>query len=503
MKKIVKHKNSLLKWRYLDLLSLVILFIISLFLRSYLISYNLFFGPEQGRDMLVVRDIVFYHKLTLIGPTTAISGVFHGPLYYYIAAIPFYFNKGNPLSIEYFFLFLNALTVFLIYILGKEMFNRRVGLISSIIFTFSFGAVEMARWLSHPPLIIPLSCLFFICLSRFLKGKNVYLILSAIAYGLSSQTEFTYFMIFSFISIIVFILFFNNFKNQKIWYLFLSFLIAVILALGNFVLFDFRHKFLMFHSLTGLIGGHSGFYGSFLQSVIHSINNYIILFFHTIIPFHFWVGLLLFILGIVVVFIASDKNKIGKRLLLIWLLSPFVVFVLLKYYPLVHYFLPSLVGIIVLMSFLIDKLFIRNKTFGLLGVFVIVCINFYVWFNYLPQNANVYFQTTQPDLKYSDQTLVIKEIYKEANGKPFSFQAYTIPYWLQEEWQYLFWYVGTTKYGYVPTVNNQPMLFVIIQRDNGDKRFQMNWLRKTVSKWGKKENVFTYGALTVERLKTK
>ena len=214
-KTLLECRKKLGKWKYVDLSILIVLFIIAFFLRIFLIDKNLFFGPEQGRDMLVVKDIVLNHKLVLIGPKTAIDGVFHGPLYYYLATIPFFIGRGNPLVISLFFIFLNSLTVFFIYLLGKELFGKRTGFLSALFFTFSFGSIVMARWLSHPPLILPLSCIFFLFLAKFIKGDNRYLIPAAIFYALASQAELSDFIIFSFIVLFSVLVFRKRFFKKR------------------------------------------------------------------------------------------------------------------------------------------------------------------------------------------------------------------------------------------------------------------------------------------------
>lgn len=83
------------------------------FLRFYLLSQNLFFGPEQGRDFLVIKDIVVNHKFTLIGSKTDIEGVFHGPFYYYLSSIPFLISRGSPFFTMFFLVLINSFSVFL------------------------------------------------------------------------------------------------------------------------------------------------------------------------------------------------------------------------------------------------------------------------------------------------------------------------------------------------------------------------------------------------------
>src|SRR3989344_136093 len=142
-------KNFVMKIFSTMSILIVSLFFIAFFLRAYLIPQNLFFGPEQGRDFLAIKNIAIGHHFPLIGAKTDIDGIFHGPIYYYFSALPFLVTNGNPVFVSLFFIFINSLTVFLIYSLGKEMFNKRVGMISAIVFTFSFGAIVYSRWLSN------------------------------------------------------------------------------------------------------------------------------------------------------------------------------------------------------------------------------------------------------------------------------------------------------------------------------------------------------------------
>src|SRR6266496_3083638 len=96
---------------------LIILFFAAFFLRTYLLQQNLFFGPEQGIDFTVVRDLVINHKITLIGSKTYVSGIFHGPVYYYILSIPFLLSSGDPYFSLIFLITFNCLSVIFIYFL--------------------------------------------------------------------------------------------------------------------------------------------------------------------------------------------------------------------------------------------------------------------------------------------------------------------------------------------------------------------------------------------------
>ena len=56
---------------------------------------NFLFNMDNARDMVDVREMVVLHKLRLTGPTSAIEGLFNGPVWYYLLAIPFILTGGE------------------------------------------------------------------------------------------------------------------------------------------------------------------------------------------------------------------------------------------------------------------------------------------------------------------------------------------------------------------------------------------------------------------------
>ncbi len=86
---------------------LFILLAFAFFFRAYRVQGLLGFYYDQGRDGLVIWDLIHQGKMFLIGPTTGLAGVFLGPFYYYLIA-PFYFlGKGDPAYPAVFLAFLS------------------------------------------------------------------------------------------------------------------------------------------------------------------------------------------------------------------------------------------------------------------------------------------------------------------------------------------------------------------------------------------------------------
>lgn len=476
------------------------LFFIGFFLRLYKIPQNLFFGPEQGIDFLVIKNIVVNHSLTLIGSKTDIGGIFHGPIYYYLSAIPFLLSQGNPLFVSIFYITISSLTVFLVYNLAKELFNKNIGLLAGVLFTFSFGAIIYSRWLSNPPLSILFAGFYFLFIYRFLKGHSLSLIFASISFCLLGQAEFLNFLFYGAITFLIVIIFRKEFVKQKISILIISLIILIIGSIGNYLLFDLRHDFLISNSLVKLMNGKSGYYLPYSTAIISNISGFNEVFASFVSPFNPKLSVLISILGIFLLFKYMKKYSKGVVLLLLWFIVPIVILIVFKHAFLEHFLVSSGLSIIILSAFVLDWMIRKTKIVGILLLFLIVGLNLYAWNVSIPDNKNIFFQSTQLDLKFVDQMRAIEEIYGRSEGKSFSFQSYTIPYWSQQGWEYLFWYYGKQKYGYEIMPAKSKKLFVIIQSDPSNKKFQEDWLNNTVSNWGTLRDRFQSGALEIREL---
>jgi 4-amino-4-deoxy-L-arabinose transferase-like glycosyltransferase len=483
----------------------VVLFILSCIafvLRFYLIPQNLFFGPEQGRDFQVVKEIIVGHKVTLIGSKTDISGVFHGPIYYYLSTIPFLLSHGNPVVVLGFFILINSLTTILVYILGKELMSKRVGIIAAILYVFSFGVIIYSRWLSNPPLSIPFACLYFLSLHSFIKGKKSGLIFAALFLALLGQSEFLNYLFYGSMTLLYVIVFKKLFKKTGKLYLLSSFLLVVFLSSINYLLFDLRHEFLISKSILNLMSGSSGYYVPFGKSLALNFSVFSNSFSSFLTPGVPNLSIILIVVmsGFLIKLIRT--RNAAAYMLATWIFVPLLVLSILRRDVMEQFYVSIAAGVIILAAIIVENVLKKNKLVGVLLLVLLVAINMYSWYQAVPNNQNIFFQSTQLDLKYIDELKVIDEIYKNANKKTFSFQSYTIPYWSQQGWEYLFWYYGGQKYGYQPIPFHAEKFFVIIQDDPSSRDTQDYWLRHVVSQWGTLKSQKKIGILTLQELDT-
>lgn len=475
------------------LLSLATL--VAFFFRFYLIPTHLFFSPEQGIDLFVIRDIVIFHKLTLIGAKTDIAGIFHGPLYYYLATIPFVLTRGNPVAISGFFIFLNSLTVFPLFFLTKRIFSKQAAIFSVIFFCIAYEAILYPRWLTSQPLAIPLMTLCMYFYVRFLEGSRFALIGWALAAGLVGQTEFLNFLFLAAIFVPQILLDYKKFLKVKIGDILVTIVLLFLVSLGNYILFDIRHQFLMTKSLIGLFHGKSGFHTTLpivfdhTLQIFGEVQNYIIS------PFIPSTAAKLVVLCLFVFSLFFTKKYHFLWRVLLWWLGPALTLILLKQDVLEHFFVLTIPATIILLANFSSFFFSKQRVIGSALIAAILLTNVYAWYTFLPTNQHVFFQSTQPTVTLRDQQLVIKKIYTLAHGAPFLFHPYTIPYNYPMGWNYLFDFYGK-PYGYLPSPDGQvSYLFLVIQDDTSS--LQKMWINQEIHRDSKIIYTGRQGAFTI------
>ncbi len=478
----------------------IVLILCASFFRVYLLSKNLFFGPEQGRDFLVLRDMVVNHKLTLIGAKTDIAGVFHGPLYYYIAAIPFALSHGNPVVVSFSLALLQVVGIPLIYFLTVELSkNKRAGLIAGTLYAVSFESIVYARWLSNPPLSLIFSVGLILCLARFLKGNHWYLLGVGILYGILGQLEFINYLLFGTIIIATFIRYFHVWRKTKWKILLTSTLLAMFMGFGTYILFDVRHGFLIFKSIIELLSG-GGFRGSFFDAAAEMSIRYVTEIGRTFGIFHIAGATIITFVGLYSWLRYRKYNQL-LDVLGIWMITPLAALYVFRHGVLEQVFVGLLPAWIIAVALVTGSIWEMYKKLGITVFAALVMYGAVIYFNFIPFNEQVFFQKSQSRIIYEEETQVVKAIYRRADGKPFYFQAFTIPVFWQDGWEYLFWYIGTNKYGYIPIEEDKSVIYVITPKIYWDpylSLFKKNWYNETVSTWGKLTFEQTIGEFTIE-----
>jgi 4-amino-4-deoxy-L-arabinose transferase-like glycosyltransferase len=246
-----KKVNALKKRK--EILLLILLFL-GLFLRSYRLTDLMIYLGDEGRDMLIVKDIIDLDNFPLIGPPTSVGQLFLGPIYYYMITPFVLFSGLSPVGPAVFVVLLGTATIYLIYLVGKSFFNQTTGLICAVLYAVSPLIIEFSRssWNPNP---MPFFTLLMI-LSLFWwkkKKKSKFLYLAAIFFSVMLQLHYLSVLL---LPLLIFIVYhFGKKKTSKGEY-FVTVLIMLLMISPLFV-FDLKHNYHNSRGLWQIVSGRS------------------------------------------------------------------------------------------------------------------------------------------------------------------------------------------------------------------------------------------------------
>jgi len=141
---------------------------LGLFLR--LIYLREWFHFEMDEEVIAwkLRPFLQEGKPFLIGGGTPFG--FHlGPAFYYLSAIPLFFSRLDPIGWGVAAAILGVMTIWLMWLVGRNLYGRRVGLMAALFWATSFTAVMSDRhwWpLVLDPILSLLAILVMLKISR-------------------------------------------------------------------------------------------------------------------------------------------------------------------------------------------------------------------------------------------------------------------------------------------------------------------------------------------------
>lgn len=458
------------------ILVLLLLFFAGLYLRNLYLPNHLFFGFEQGRDALVIMDILSGEDFTLLGPKTDIDGIFHGVGYYYVLAAIYAIAAGDPGRVIMIFTAINALTIFIVYFLAKELIGKTTyALLAAALACVSFDIIIYGRWLSNVSFSIPLVALFFYFFTLLVKTKNPkYWIFVGLSAGVLSHFELLH-ILYAFIVIVVATLFFRlPIKNKQ-------FFIGIglfILTNISFILFEMRHNFLMTNTILNFLSADSTGGNpllrlpGYIEGLLKNLNS-------TLSPFN-TVFMLVTLLGLCIAYLVKKPKKdytLYLILMMVFFSFPFIF--LFKGNPLDQFYAGTSIGWILLFTYLLsktEKTITKYTVFVLAGVVILGNI-IYTHTNLLTK-TDVFYQSVQPQYIYQDQLATLDLIFaRPSNG--FTIDAFTVPYFNNQAWLYLYdWYGSTAyvnKYERNQNIEKKEKVFVVVE-PGSEGVFLDNWL---------------------------
>ncbi len=228
-----------------EVLSITGIILLGAFLRLYKIKDYIVFLGDEGRDALVVYNIL-HGNLTLLGPTSSVGGFFLGPIYYYFMAPFLFLSRYDPVGPAVMVVLFGLLTIYLIYRIGKEFFSTNAGLISALLYAVSPIVIIYSRS-SWNPNVFPFFTLSSLLVLYKAVSKNKWwlFVLSGILMGVNLQIHY----LATFVGAIMFFyILLVDFRPRVSWIIeslkryFLMFA-GFLIGFSPFLLFELRHQF--------------------------------------------------------------------------------------------------------------------------------------------------------------------------------------------------------------------------------------------------------------------
>ena len=244
--------------RYKELFLLLCLLIIAAFLRIYRIADYMTFLGDEGRDVLVVYNIL-HGKLTLLGPTSSVGGFFLGPIYYYFMAPFLWLFNYDPVGPAIMVALFGTATVWLVYKIGKEFFNTATGFIAAGLYTIAPLVIAHSRSSWNPNLMPFFTVLLLYVLYQAQhKRKLVLFIISGILFGIAIQLHYVELFVGVVIAAYIAFLDWISKSNRQqfigtIVKKYLAIFVGTLIGISPLLAFELRHGFPNTQSIISFI----------------------------------------------------------------------------------------------------------------------------------------------------------------------------------------------------------------------------------------------------------
>jgi hypothetical protein len=207
---------------------------------------DIHYFSDNARDMLLLHEIVHEKPITLIGPRSGISGVFHGPLWLYMNLPVYYLSGGNPAMVGWFWFGLFILNVGVMYAVGKRMFGEIAGLVAALLFSVAFYSTGWSQFNANGVLLV-MPCIMLAVMEYIRLHEARWALITFFLIGLLIQFQIAFGL--PMMILLALLLVTQVFKTKRWMHILTPFI--VLLPVSTHILFDVRHDFIQLKSLIG------------------------------------------------------------------------------------------------------------------------------------------------------------------------------------------------------------------------------------------------------------
>ena len=425
---------------------LIILFLGLLYRLALTGGGNFLFNMDNARDFVDIREMIETGKLRLTGPTSAVDGFYNGPAWYYLLAIPYILTGGNPYGAILLQIILWAIGGFFLLKLVKG-FGIFAMICVGLVWVASNYIVLANVYSFNPNPVTLLTPLFIYLLVEYLKkSKGIFIVSAFLLGGLFFNFEMN-FGIFTPVIIVVSIFLTNKkqFGDKYFW-------IGAALFIGTLlpqVLFDIRHQFIMSKAIIRYLSEGTGrgfspidrfktIWDSFYDTFRATMMNQKLL------------ATAVLILSLPVFRKFLQKREDTTALVSsVYILVPFIGYLIIPVTVSPWHLGGPMAALLILTGFVISGLW-RYYFFGKgIAAILSTLLIFYSISNIINFFLNDLGKPSNDPSLYKNEIAAIDYVYKYAKGQNFRVYPY-LPSVYDYPYQYLFWWYGKNKYGYIP-----------------------------------------------------
>lgn len=471
------------------------------------------FGYDQARDAITASHI-WKGDLKILGPTSDISGLHHGILYWYLISPFYYFSGSNPYVVKLFLILVSLTIIPLSFLIAQNIFkNKSISYLTAFLCAISFELIEYSKWLANPTLAVVTIALSFLFLWKYTHGYKYGLFFVLFFWGLSVHFE-----IFLLYQIAVFAVILIVFRKIKIFDIIISLCIAGV-VLSPFLLAEIHFKFAATKGIFSFFHGYAGSRGQTFNEMIARVTDKVTLItFHNVLSSYGASFALVMIVGLFSIYKAVFEKDKRILFLFLWFVFPALLF-FVGATNIYFAFIGSAVPFIILVAYYIDILLISKKAYGAFALVLVAMIfsNAYLLSANAGQGERLF--SVQQGMTLSDEKAAIDWIYKEAQGKPFRIDTITNPLFINTTWSFLFDWYGKNTYGYMPFYWGYPqdgrigddiaystnfngsksLIFFIIEPHGGIPEFYVDGLTKFEDTRSLVQKTKQFGHIVVEK----
>lgn len=337
--------------------------------------------PDVFRDYLVAHHILRYQEYPNFGPYAMAfynSPLRHSHLYYYLLAL-FLVIKDEMVFLGWINIYLQVISIVLIYLIVKRLFSVNTALITSLLFGLSNVGIKQSLFIAQTNLALSLLILSVFLLIQFHQKEKYFLIILSIFFMVfAASIHFSFFGVIPLFIFLVFIVLRKQ-RAKTYQYLLTYALLPIFFSLffyptlNNFLkhqnVFSLVNKPIFVSSPTALVNNFSISFSTFMTNIFPPTGR----------GLYSWENLLLLVITITAIaYFYSKKVELSAKY---WTLSIFggiVLFVflssLVNYYNskiYSYYFLPVIWLVFILVSEIINAVFTGNRILTLIKLLII------------------------------------------------------------------------------------------------------------------------------------